>query len=332
MMQIIGNGRKPSDRKALALAFIAKAVYKLPTTEALIDYLKVCRNIRRLCGWEFASAIPSKSTFSRAFGEFSIGQLPSLIHEAMVKKNLNGKIVGHMSHDSTAIEAREKPVKKPKEEAAAEPKPEKKRGRPKKGEPRAEKPEKRLDIQAARSLQENIEDLPNQCDIGVKRNSKGFMISWKGYKLHLSVADGDIPISAVLTSASVHDSQVAIPLMQMSCERVNYLYDLGDAAYDAPQIRDFSFEKNHVPIIDPNMQRKDAVPFDPAQTVRFRERSSVERVNSNLKDNFGGRFLRVRGAAKVMAHLMFGIIALTANQLFRMIVSDDDGKPLVSHT
>ncbi len=37
----------------------------------------------------------------------------------------------------------------------------------------------------------------------------------------------------VLTSASVHDSQVAIPLMTMTGARVSYLYDLMDAAYDA---------------------------------------------------------------------------------------------------
>jgi hypothetical protein len=49
------------------------------------------------------------------------------------------------------------------------------------------------------------------------------------------------------------------------------------------------------------------------------QRSAVERANSNLKDNYGGRFIRVRGAAKVMAHLMFGVIALTAAQLCRLI-------------
>jgi hypothetical protein len=59
--------------------------------------------------------------------------------------------------------------------------------------------------------------------------------------------------------------------------------------------------------------------MEPAKALRFRERASAERVNSNLKDNYGGRFVRVRGAAKVMAHLMFGIIALTAKQLFNML-------------
>ena len=38
----------------------------------------------------------------------------------MVRKSLKGKIVGHISRDATAIEAREKPVKKPKEETHPE--------------------------------------------------------------------------------------------------------------------------------------------------------------------------------------------------------------------
>ena len=44
--------------------------------------------------------------------------------------------------------------------------------------------------------------------------------------MHLDVADGQIPISAVLTSASVHDSQVAIPLATMTAQRVTSLYDV----------------------------------------------------------------------------------------------------------
>ena len=44
----------------------------------------------------------------------------------------------------------------------------------------------------------------------------------------------------------------------------------------------------------------------------------VERVYSRLKDEFGGRFIRVRGASKIMAHLMFGLIALTVDQLLKL--------------
>ena len=44
-------------------------------------------------------------------------------------------------------------------------------------------------------------------------------------------------------------------------------------------------------------------------------RSTVERVNGRLKDEFGGRSVRVRGHAKVLCHLMFGIVALTVDQI-----------------
>ena len=45
----------------------------------------------------------------------------------------------------------------------------------------------------------------------------------------------------------------------------------------------------------------------------------VERANARLKDEFGGRSVRVRGAVKVMAHLMFGVLALTADQLMKLV-------------
>ncbi len=51
--------------------------------------------------------------------------------------------------------------------------------------------------------------------------------------------------------------------------------------------------------------------------ARFAERTTVERVYSRLKDEFGARYIRVRGYAKVMTHLMFGVVALTADQLLR---------------
>jgi IS5 family transposase len=83
----------------------------------------------------------------------------------------------------------------------------------------------------------------------------------------------------------------------------------------------------HVPIIDPNQRGGQDLPFQPsgapglspAQKQRFRERTMVERVNARIKDEFGGRTIRVRGHAKVMAHLMFGVLALTADELLRMV-------------
>ncbi len=312
-----GVGRKRDDRLAILNAFVAKAVYNFPTTKMLIAYLHDSKNLRRLCGWESRGEIPSESTFSRAFEEFSCGGLGQKIHEAMVKQHAGPKLAGHVSRDATEIDGREKPLRK--EQRPSENKPKRKRGRPRQGESVAAKEPKRLDLQLGRSLVENMADLPTQCDVGTKINAKGYKTSWTGYKLHIDSIDGDIPVSAFLSSASLHDSQAAIPLAQMTAERITSLYDLMDSAYDAPQIRRFSERLGHVPIIDANPRRGEKKEMDPAQAVRFRNRSTAERVNSNLKDNYGGRFVRVRGAAKVMTHLMFGLIAITATQLFRLL-------------
>ena len=133
----------------------------------------------------------------------------------------------------------------------------------------------------------------------------------------MDVIDGDIPISAILTGAAIHDSQLAIPLAQMSSSKVTSLYDLMDAAYDAGPIKEVVESLGRVPIIDPNPRSGPKVELPDDRLERFKNRSSVERVNGNLKDNFGGRSIRVKGAAKVMCHLMFGLIALTAAQLYR---------------
>jgi hypothetical protein len=311
-----GFGRMRKSRLALAKAFIAKSIYTIETTDALIDYLKGCKNIRRLCGWELPSQVPSPPTFSRAFSEFANGELPQKIHEAMIKKHCRQKLAGHISRDSTAIESREKPVKT----LATSKEPKRKPGRRRKGEAASPKPVKRVEIQAGRSLEENLNDLPTVCNVGTKKNSKGYKTTWVGYKLHLDCIDGDIPVSAILSSASLHDSQVAIPLAQMSYERITNLYDLMDAAYDSPEIHAFSKSLGHRPIIDNNPRRGEKILMDPATKSRFGERTSAERVNSTLKDNYGGRNVRVKGASKVMTHLMFGIVSIAATQLYRMLL------------
>ena len=104
------------------------------------------------------------------------------------------------------------------------------------------------------NLGQMLADLPTACDVGCKKNSKGDKETWTGYKLHIDVACGQIPVSCVPTSASVHDSQVAIPLMTMTSARVSYLYDLMDAAYHAAAIHDQSRALGHAPIVDRNFR------------------------------------------------------------------------------
>jgi hypothetical protein len=320
-LEWLGRGRPKSWRLAIFVSFVAKAAFNLPTTRALLDRLAHDVTLRRLCGWEKAAEVPDESTFSRAFAEFARARLPEAVHEALVRASVGPKLAGHVSRDSTAIIGREAPVVKAKPPVSTAPR--RKRGRPRKDEPpRPAKPVAVVEQQLHRSLEENLALLPQACDIGGKKNSKGHTQFWIGYKFHLDVIDGDIPVASVLTGASVHDSQVAIPLAQMSAARVVNLYDLMDAAYDVPAIRQFSEGLGHVPIIAPNARRRDKgtiVPLSPAQAARFKERTSAERVNSDLKDNHGGNFVRVRGTAKVAAHLMFGLIVVTVKGLRRLL-------------
>jgi hypothetical protein len=170
------------------------------------------------------------------------------------------------------------------------------------------------------TLEEMLAELPRVCDCGTKRNSKGYPTYWVGYKLHLDVADGGIPISCILTSASVNDSQVALPLATLTAQRVDNLYDLMDSAYDAHIIKEKSLALGHVPLIDAHTRRGAEKPeFAPHEAQRFKERSTIERVYARLKEEFGGRMVRVRGPAKVMTSLMFGIIVLTADQILRLL-------------
>lgn len=290
-----GDGRPPKNRLSIFKAFIAKSVYNYPTTKVLIDNILSSPQLRRLCGWEHKKEIPSEATFSRAFKQFAETRLPQTVHETMIEENVGEeKLVGHISRDSTAIKGREKACRKntPKEKNKS------KLGRPKKGEKRPPKKKRRLELQPERSLSENIEDLPTQCDWGTKRDSNGKKMCWKGYKLHLDCMDGDIPVSAILTSASPHDSQVAIPLAQMTSERLTNLYDLMDSAYDSPEIHEFSRSLGHVPIIDDNPRKGEKKEFAPARKIRYNERSTAERVNADLKDNFGGLSVRVKGMKK----------------------------------
>ena len=103
-------GRPLKDRHALARAFVAKAVFGLPTTTALIERLSI-EGTLRLCGWERAAHVPGESTFSRAFAEFARSALPTRAHEALIKATHRDRLVGHISRDATAIEAREKPAR-----------------------------------------------------------------------------------------------------------------------------------------------------------------------------------------------------------------------------
>jgi hypothetical protein len=308
-------GRKPWERQALARAFVGKAVYNHPHTRATLEALRASPVFRRICGFMRRSDVPSESTFSRAFAEFAERGLGEKVHQVLVERWVKPELVGHISRDATAIRGREKPMARLRPPKPAP----RKKGRPRRGEVREPKPETRVERQCRQSAAEALGELPVHCDVGAHKNSKGYKQTWIGYKLHVDVNDCGLPISAVLTAASLHESQVAVPLMKMTSGRIDYLYDVMDSAYDAKPIYEVSRSLGHVPIIARNGRGKEVIPLAPHEAVRYQERTVAERFNSRLKEGFGAGNVMVRGAAKVSLHLMFGLIALFADQLLKLV-------------
>lgn len=306
-------GRPPFSRKALARAFLAKAVLGTPTTKDFLALLALDVRLRQLCG--FVDRVPSEATFSRAFADLAEAGLTNLVHSQLAQVHLGGQTVQHISRDATDIRVPARSQSKPKKVRG----PKKKPGPPK-GVPFKPREPSRQERQRKQTWQEAVAELPTVCDIGAKKNSKGHNQYWVGYKLHVDVADGGIPVSALTTSASLHDSQVAIPLMKMTAGRVGTaFYQLMDRGYVGHSIPEAARELGQVPIIKSKAYKgKDAVPFDPATHMRYHNRVAVERFFSDLKMNHGGNSIRVHGHGKVHQHLMFGALCIFALAILRI--------------
>jgi hypothetical protein len=249
-------------------------------------------------------------------------------HAKFVKEYLCEKTFFYNATDATKIPLREKAVKKEKVEKVKH-----KAGRPKKGETREPIKPKILERQKdMKTVNEMLTLVSTDCGVGIKQNSKGNREVWIGGKLHISAGDGDIPITAFYSGANVHDSSVALPLIQETSRRVNYLYDLQDAGYDADIIRTFSKKYNHVPIIDINPKNSKELKAKielmehekkmfkylnqhlNSDEKHYNQRSMVERVNKYLKDDFGCNKIYYQGADKVASVLAFGILSICIHQ------------------
>ena len=330
---VVSITNTPKDREEIARAFIAKSVYNFQTTRDLIDRLHCDRVLRIVCGWRYKNDIPSESKFSRVFKELSEMQIAQKAHEQFVKEYLSDKTFFYNAIDSTKIPLRQKPVKIKKEKPKL-----KKRGRPKKGEIREPiRPTILEQQQEMQSVEEKLTLVSTDCGVGIKQNSKGNREIWIGAKLHISAVDGDIPITAFYSGANVHDSSVALPLMQETSKRVNYLYDLQDAGYDADIIREFSTTLGHRPIIDTNpknskeLKAKIELIEHENKTFKYlnwhlncdeqhyKQRSMVERVNKYLKDDFGCDKIYYQEATKVASVLAFGILSICIHKSLQLV-------------
>jgi transposase len=310
-----GTGRIPYQYQPFVRSVLAKCFFKIDTTTQFIHRLQTDSNLRLLCGFE---KIPGKSTFSRNFTALSGTPVMSGTLDRLVKEAHAGQVVYHVSRDSTAIEAREKAHKKAGKEGKKE---KKRRGRPPKGEVRPPKPETVIEQQVHERVEDSLKKIDTACAHGCKKNSHGVTQFWTGYKLHLDVSDTGFPLSAFVSGANVHDSQLAIPLEKMTEGKVFFCYSLMDVAYDSATIDHFIRSRERIPIIDPNSRGSESrPPLDPAKKERYKMRTEVERANSILKDWLLPGKLYVKGHAKVSFVLFAAVLCLAALRMIQYFI------------
>ena len=177
-------GRPVKNRSFIARSYIASRILKLPFTKQLIERLKQDKQLRFICGWQSINDIPSESTFSRAFEEFSKSSLPEKVHQALIQEVYEDEILCHVVRDSTPIDVREKPIKKANAKDREKLKKRKQERRKKTGELNLRQKQLKED-----DLEKMLEGLPKHCDKGMKKSAQGYTMIWKGYKLHTTIDD-----------------------------------------------------------------------------------------------------------------------------------------------
>ena len=303
------RGRPSCSRAVMFRSFVAKALWNVKDTRSLRRMLLSDEPFRTVCGYKRRGDVPSEPTLSRAFAELARSNFAERVHAKKILEIVGDGLLMEVYRDSSAIPAREKPLKKPQKPVQ----PKKKRGRKPGGEKAPAAPPTRQERQLVQSLRESLDDLPTACDIGAKKNSKGHNQCWIGYKLHVDVTEFGLPISVLTTSASVHDSQVAIPLMRLTSTRAQALYQLMDAGYPGSAIVEAATQLGQIAIVKPKATPTGpAKEMDPDRARRLSNRWQVEQFFSWIKERFGARNVLVKGHCKVHFHLMCAVLSAVA--------------------
>lgn len=274
------TGRPGHTLLSVLAVHAVKLYFQEKTMTAARDRLLSSSNLRTITGM---AEVPSLSVISKKTDTLIDLVDFSSILASICSSFYKDRLVCHLSIDSTIAEAREKPVKAGKPGK-------RKRGRKRKGsdEPTiAEEKDRLYDLMENGCVDEFLSSLEHRCSVTGKKNSKGNMEWFIGYKAHIAVDDSGIIVAHHVTGASVHDSQVAIPLMRMADRRCDYLYALMDGGYTSQRIEAFASSIGKVPIIDRHADRNgNKKEMEPCKAERYKARTTVERTNSELKECF----------------------------------------------
>jgi hypothetical protein len=305
-------GRPPEHRHRFVVAFLAKSLWNIAQTNTLIEYLKVDRVLRSICGFDERNfLLPSESTFSRAFADISKSQVGEKLLQYMIKTHCSETLHEHVSIDGSAIVVAEKasPAKKIFVKTKSG----------KKKRVVENKNKNSAKIQLTQDTATIINNLSTVCDYGTKKDSKGYKYTWKGYKLHVAVNDYNIPVVAIVTSASVNDTLVAITLIRNVEDRIDNLYYLMDAGYDATAIRAEITNHGKVGLIDFNQRgnKEDDRVFMPHEKERYGNRAFSESLFSHLKMHHLPSYILYRGIEKVKTVLNFALAVIASLQIIK---------------
>ncbi len=318
-------GRIGYDLVSIFGILILKLHYHQRTMKDTLLLLEEHMNLRDILG---LAQVPSEASMSRLSktveGIVSIGAL----HERLTKVYTQGmqRVIGHLSIDSTIIEAREKPYRKSKE-VQQQPAPPKKRGRKPNGSPEhqeyleqlAQEEQARLQY-LAEPPETSIAEVELRCSLTAKQNSKGKRQWFIGYKAHIAADEFGVPISFAVTGACVHDSKVAVPLLKMANQETEFLYILLDKGYISPAVNEYADMIERKVIIDRKGYKGVApIPLEPAYAQRYKARTTVERTNSELKDGFLPDKIYKRGA-QARYEIELAVLLTAIKKVSKMLV------------
>ena len=333
LQKIHSKGRIGYDLIAILGIQLLKLHYRQPTMMETLLLLQENENLRGILG---ICRVPSTASASRLARKVEDVVKPAVLHERLIlayKKEMD-RTVGHLSIDSTTIQAREKPFVRSREVVTpATPVAQKKRGRKKKGSPeektfleeKAETERKKVEY-LKEPFEKSLSDLEMRCSMTAKQNSKGKLQWFIGYKAHLASDDFGVIIAFSVTGACVHDCKVAVPLMKMASQRTDFFYALMDKGYLNPDINAYAGMIGRRAIIDQRAHRSvAALPMEKADAVRYRARTTVERSNSELKDGFLPDKIYRRGS-HARYDIEMAILMTTMRKVWKMLLLNEDSK------
>lgn len=192
---------------------------------ALVNRLEYDIRLKMACGFKYGSAIPSISTFCRAFNSLAETDILTDIYNQLIDEAIELDMVDSESIaiDSTKIESYDSP-----------------------------KSNKQID-----------KSDPNRADWGAKYDQHKNLIRWFGFKLHLACdTKGEIPLAFSLKPANESDSKNALPLVDQSYKLFTKkpLYYLMDKGYDVTKIYKKIHEEYEAQAIIPLNLRNAKVP------------------------------------------------------------------------